>query len=245
MSRSPMRRVAAAAAAGALVLGGASVSLGLGAGVAGAQEAPACSQTSQAVKGPSLATIGSTHTYDRSVDAVETTAGQQVTYKTVVSSKGGLPVVSSLKEVPPTGFAAPVSARLAYNGGAAGPIEALPDGNGYKISASALGWLVTNGKPLVLETTYVVPNTVTPGSTVTDGGITVGGTVGIDNDLPDLNACFSVRLPNVGETVLSVADATGLGSEEGQLSSTGSVSDILGDALVDVIESGAIEGMLS
>ncbi|MGW4481007.1 hypothetical protein [Rhodococcus triatomae] len=245
MSRSPIRRVVAAAAAGALVLGGATVSLGLGAGAAGAQEAQTCSQTSQAVKGPTLETIGATHTYDRSVNTVETTAGQQVTYKTVVSSKGGLPVVTSIKEVPPTGFAAPVSARLTYNGGAAGPIQALPDGNGYKISASALGWLVTSGKPLTLETTYVVPETVTPGSTVTDAGIKVGGTVGIDNDLPDLTSCFSIRLPNVGEAVLSVADATGLGSEEGQLSSTGSVSDILGDALVDVIESGALEGIIS
>lgn len=236
MSRSSLRRVTAAAAASALVLGGATLSLGLGTGVAAA--AGSCEQATHAEKND-ISTWGITHTYDRSVDTVEAAGGTQVTYKTVIGTTGiGNPYVNTITEFPPTGFGAPVKSTItAYNligGQQPEEVTATPNGAGYKFTST--GWFVNSGNPVTLETTYVVPKSSTPGSAITSGGIGVAGTVGVGTELPNLTACFKVRLPNAGETVLSVADETGTGSGDGQLSSTGSISDVLGDTILKVIE---------
>lgn len=235
MSRSSMRRLAAAVAASALVLGGATASLGLGAGVAAAQT---CAQSSHAEKGPNLETWGVKHSYDRSVNVAEAAGGTQVTYKTVISTSGlGNPYVNTIVETPPAGFGAPVSSKLtvfhAVGGLKTVDVPALVDGSGYKFTST--GWFVNVSNPLTLETTYTVPSG-TPGSAVTSGGIKVDGTVGVDNNLPNLTACFTLRAPNPGEAVTGSLDMAGLGSADGQLSSTGSISDILGDTIVNVIE---------
>ncbi|MFD1814433.1 hypothetical protein [Rhodococcus gannanensis] len=245
MSRSPMRRTAAAVAAGALVLGGATVSVGLGTGVASAQTA--CAQSSHAEKGPNLETWGVKHSYDRSVNVTEAASGSQVTYKTIVSTSGiGNPYVNTLVDTPPAGFGAPVSAKLtvfhAIGGLKTVDVPAIPDGNSFKFTHT--GWFVNSGNPLTLETTYVVPSAAA-GTAITSGGFKVAGTVGVDNNMPNLTACFTMRAPNPGEATLGSLDSAGLGSEEGQLSSTGSVSDILGDTIANVINSGAIEGLIS
>jgi hypothetical protein len=243
MSRSPMRRVAAVAAAGALVLGGATVSLGLGTGVAAAQT---CAQSSHADKN-NASTVWITHNYDRSVNVTEAAAGTQVTYKTIVSTTSiGNPYVNTLVDTPPAGFGAPVASKLtvfhAIGGLKTVDVPAIPDGNSYKFTST--GWFVNSGNPLTLETTYVVPPAAA-GTAITSGGFRVAGTVGVDNNMPNLTACFTMRAPNPGEAVTGSLDSAGLGSEDGQLSSTGSVSDILGDTIVNIIESGAIEGLIS
>ncbi|AOW92876.1 hypothetical protein BFN03_09795 [Rhodococcus sp. WMMA185] len=84
--------------------------------------------------------------------------------------------------------------------------------------------------------TYLVPDDLPVGSTVTSGGIETKGTVGIGENLPDLTACFTVRDRNPGEVVTGSLEDSGLGSSEGQLSSTGSISDILGDTLTRLLK---------
>ncbi|MFF0817963.1 hypothetical protein ACFYVR_22775 [Rhodococcus sp. NPDC003318] len=235
MSRSSLRRAAAAIAAGALVVGGATVSLGLGTGVASAQT---CAQSSHAEKN-NASTVWITHNYDRSVNVTEAAAGTQVTYKTVIGTTSiGNPYVNTITDYPPAGFGAPVKSTItAYHvigGQQAEDVTGTPNGDGWKYTST--GWFVNVGNPVTLETTYVVPSNATPGSTITSGGIGVAGTGGVSNELPDLTACFTVRIPNAGEAVTGSLDTAGLGSSEGQLSSTGSISDVLGDTIVNVIE---------
>lgn len=231
MSRSSMRRITAVAASGALVAAGAVV--GLGAGVAVA--ADTCNQSSHHVKD---AVIGS-RVYDRSVDKAEAAGGSQVTYTTVVGATSiANPYVNTIVEYPPAGFGAPVSAVLTAYTLALGQkdydVTMTPDNGGYKVTSP--GWFVDSGNPVTLRTTYLVPNSVAAGTAVTSGGIEVAGTLNVGADLPDLTACFTVRAPNAGEAALGSLDSAGLGSEEGQLSSTGSISDILGDTILNVIE---------
>ncbi|GAA4482712.1 hypothetical protein GCM10023094_33200 [Rhodococcus olei] len=240
MSRSSMRRLTAVAASGALVAAGAVVGLGLGTGVASA--ADTCSQSSHAEKND-ISTWGITHTYDRSVNTAEAAGGTQVTYKTVIGTTGiGNPYVNTITEFPPAGFGAPVKSTItAYTvsiptGQHTEDVTGVPNGNGWKFTST--GWFVNSGNPVTLETTYLVPKNATPGSAITSGGVGVAGTVGVGTELPNLTACFKVRIPNAGESVLSVANETGLGSADGQLSSTGSVSDILGDTILKVLSEG-------
>lgn len=237
MSRSSMRRITAIAASGALVAAGAVVGLGLGTGVASA--ADSCNQSSSTTKND-LSTLGITHTYNRSVDVTEAAGGNKVTYKTVIGSTGiGNPYVNTITEFAPEGFGAPVSSKATWWHGVplgdnAEDVTPTPNAGGWKFTNN--GWFVNASHPLVLETTYVVPKNLTPGTAVTSGGVGIAGTVGVGTELPNLTACFKVRMPNAGESVLSVADETGLGSADGQLSSTGSVSDILGDTILKVLE---------
>ncbi|WP_072843516.1 hypothetical protein [Rhodococcus tukisamuensis] len=246
MSRTPMRRIAAVAASAALVAGGVTAGVTIGAGAA---SAATCSSSSQATKNdPS--TVWITHTYNKTVtnaageEITEAAAGSLVTYKTVVGTTSiGNPYVNSITDIPPAGFGAPVSATVtAYTvsiptGQHEADVTMTPGGGGY--AATSTGWFVNSGNPVTLKTTYKVPANIAPGTQVTSGGTKVGGTVGVGTDLPNLNACFTVRIPNPGEAVTGSMDGAGLGSSEGQLSSTGSVSDVLGDTITKVLENGS------
>ncbi|MCK0438632.1 hypothetical protein MUG78_03905 [Gordonia alkaliphila] len=54
-------------------------------------------------------------------------------------------------------------------------------------------------------------------------------------EFPNMTACTKVRTPNAGEAVLGSLDSAGLGSAEGQLSSTGSLNDLLPGIIGGVI----------
>ncbi|MFC4604115.1 hypothetical protein [Rhodococcus kronopolitis] len=232
MSRTSMRRVAATAASVALVATG--MTVGLGAGAATAAET--CSQTSHVSK-KDASTWGVTHNYDKTVDKATASPGTEVTYTTVVGTTGiGNPYVNTINDIPPVGFAAPVKATVtAYTplGQQENEVTPTPNGEGYKFTST--GWFVNSGNPVTLKTTYKVPTSF-PAGTVTSRGTGVAGTVGIANEMPQLTACFNLRLPNPGEAALGSMDMAGLGSAEGQLSSTGSVSDVLGDTIINVIQ---------
>ncbi|WP_037177690.1 hypothetical protein [Rhodococcus sp. UNC363MFTsu5.1] len=238
MSHTPMRRVAAVAASAALVATG--LAVGLGAGTASAAE---CSQTSHATK-QDISTVGVTHTYDKTVSAAAASGGTLITYKTVVGTTGiGNPYLWSVTDYPPAGFGAPVSATVrAYHVGipTGQQTEAVtpePNGAGYKVSST--GWFINAGNPVTVEMTYKVPNNVPVGGAVTSGGIGTTGTVGVGTSLPNLTACFTGRIANPGEAVTGSLDIGGLGSNDGQLSSTGSVSEVLGDTITRVLQNGS------
>ncbi|MGW6379029.1 hypothetical protein ACWFRB_23485 [Rhodococcus sp. NPDC055112] len=238
MSHTPMSRVAAVAASAALVATG--LTVGLGAGTA---SAAACNQSSTHSKND-ISTWGITHNYSKTVSATQAAPGTLVTYTTVVSTTGiGNPYVNTINDIPPVGFGAPVKATVtAFSVGIpTGQHEAdvTPSANGEGWKVTSTGWFVNSGNPVTLKMTYKVPDNSVPGSQITSRGTGVAGTVGVGEEMPNLTACFTVRIPNPGEAVLSVADGTGTGSAEGQLSSTGSISDVLGDTISNVLKNGS------
>ncbi|MDH6280675.1 hypothetical protein [Prescottella agglutinans] len=241
MSRTSLRRVAAAAASAAIVAAGVTAGVGFTAGTASA--APAvCQQSSNTTK-QDLSTWGVTHTYSKTVNVTEAAAGNEVTYKTVVGTTGiGNPYVSRITDFPPAGFGAPVAAKVtayhAVGGQIAERVTPTKNNNGGW-DVTSTGWFVNSGNPVTLEITYTVPDSVKAGNLVTSGGISTGGTVGVGADFPNLTSCFTGRGKNAGETVSGSLDGAGLGSADGQLSSTGSISNVLGDTITRILQNGS------
>ena len=237
MSRPSMRQAVATTASLALIAAG--VTVGIGTGIASA--APACQQTSNASKN-NPSTVWITHNYSKTVTEKEVAAGTEVTYKTVVGTTSiGNPYVNTITDYPPAGFGAPVSASVtAYHAIGGQKSEAVtPVANGTGYSVRSTGWFVNSGNPVTLDITYKVPAGVNVGDTITSGGIGVAGTVGIEEWLPNLNACFTVRAKNAGESATGSLDGAGLGSSDGQMSSTGSISDVLGDTISRILANGS------
>ncbi|MFC4605192.1 hypothetical protein [Rhodococcus kronopolitis] len=236
MSSNTVRRIAALAAVAALPAG--LLVAGVGAGVANAAD-PACVQSSHDTKND-WSTVWVTHTYDKTVSVAEAAGGTNVTYKIVVGTTGiGNPYVNTIRDYAPAGFGAPVSATVtAYHlaqGQVTDDVTPVPNGDGgWRVSST--GWFVNSGNPVTAEFTYRVPGNIAPGTRVTSGGIDVSGTVGVGTNMSGLTSCFTARAKSAGEAALGSLDGAGLGSAEGQLSSTGSVSDVLGDTITRVLE---------
>lgn len=233
MQRNFARRIAALAAVAALPAGLLVVSGGI------AHAAPVCEQASHTTKNDA-STVWVTHTYDKSVTVTEAAAGTNVTYKIVVGTTGiGNPYVNTIRDYAPAGFGAPVSAKVtAYHlaqGQKTENVTPVPtDDGGWRVSST--GWFVNSGNSVTAEFTYRVPQGAMPGVQITSGGIDVSGTVGVGIRRENLNACFTVREKNPGETVTGSADAAGFGSSEGQLSSVGSLSDFTADTIAKLIK---------
>ncbi|MEV0948310.1 hypothetical protein [Rhodococcus sp. NPDC049939] len=230
MSQTPIRRATVVAATAALVATGLTTSIG--AGVASAAE---CVQSAQATK---KSTVGRTYSYVKTVTETDAAPGTLVTYETVVSTSGGIPYLQSITDYPPAGFGAPVKAtvkRRVIGGQETAEFTPVPDGSGYKVSST--GWSMNASNPVTLNMTYEVPDDLPVGTAVTSGGIKTTGTLSMDHSLKDaLNVCFTVRNANPGEVVSGSLEDSGLGSSEGQLSSTGSIADILGDTITRFFE---------
>ncbi|MFC7450694.1 hypothetical protein [Rhodococcus daqingensis] len=237
MSSNTVRRIAALTAATALPAG----LLMTGVGVANAAD-PACVQSSHDTK-RDWSTVWVTHTYDKTVTAAEAAAGTNITYKIVVGTTGiGNPYVNTIRDYAPAGFGAPISAKVtAYHLAQGQVTEAVtpePNGDGgWRVSST--GWFVNAGNPVTAEFTYRVPDNIAAGTKVTSGGIDVSGTVGVGTTKTGLTSCFTARAKNPGEAALGSLDGAGLGSTEGQLSSTGSISDVLGDTITRAINNGS------
>jgi beta-lactamase class A len=240
MQRTSARRLAAIAAATTLPAALLGVGIGTGAGVANA--AGTCNQSSHTTKNDA-STVWVTHTYDKSVTVTEAAAGTNVTYKIEVGTTGiGNPYVNTIRDYAPADFGKPVSAKVTsyhfIQGQVTEDVSPVPtDDGGWRVSST--GWFVNSGNSVTAEFTYKIPNGAATGAQITSGGIDVSGTVGVGIRRENLNACFTVREKNAGEGVTGSMDGAGLGSNEGQLSSTGSVSDILGDTITRVIQNGS------
>lgn len=116
------------------------------------------------------------------------------------------------------------------------PGDVQKSGDGWKVSHT--GWAVFAGKAFTAEFSYQLPSSIRIGTDLQSGGAKFQATpqppLGAV-DLPNLTACTTVRAPNPGEAILGGLDATGLGSAEGQLSSTGSLNDLLPGIIGGVI----------
>ncbi|MFC6011405.1 hypothetical protein [Nocardia lasii] len=228
-------RLAAGIATTTLVIAG--VGVGLGSGIAAADGT--CAVSSHATK-KDISTVGVTHVYDKTVEAAQIGIGTSATYKVVIGTTGiGNPYVNTITDFPPVGFGAPTKATItayhAIGGQQTEDVTPTPNAGGWKVTST--GWFVNSGNPVTLTITYPVPSSLTAGQAVTSGGVGVAGTVGVGNEMPNLTACFTARGANAGETVIGSLGDNGLGSSEGQLSSTGSVSDIISNVLRNLIGS--------
>ncbi|MFE3983817.1 hypothetical protein ACFXPR_04990 [Nocardia tengchongensis] len=223
------RRAAAIATSTAMVFAGMGVAA-LETGVASADGT--CAISSHAEKSD-ISTLGIKMTYDKSVNLDSIGVGTTATYKVVIGTTGiGNPYVNTITDYPPAGFT-PISASVtAYHLGTGQRTETVtpePNAGGFKTTST--GWFVNSGNPVTYTVTYRVPTNLSAGQQITSGGIGVAGTVGVSNELPNLTACFTARANTVGESALGSLNNNGLGSADGQTSSTGSVSDIIADAI--------------
>lgn len=251
MSPRPLfRRLFGATAAAALVgVGLTGVGAMTGAGDASAAE---CKQSSSKTINTVL---GIQYIFEKSAPA-QVAKGGALSYSVAVSTTGlGNPYVQKVWDVPPTVLkdvkptvkvkSFTLVGGILGGGGAFGnlinenvvkPSDVYKDGISWRISHT--GWAVFSGKAFVAEFTYTLPSDIGVGTQLTSGGATVNATpqppLG-HVEMGELKACTTVRAPNAGEMVTGSLDENGLGSSEGQLSSTGSVGDMLPGIIGGVI----------
>ncbi|WFN93944.1 hypothetical protein [Gordonia sihwensis] len=247
-----------------LVKRGAIVAAAAAVAGAGLTAAPA---VTGAVGGASAATCKSESTEKRSLvvdysfqKSVPATVAQggTVTYSLAVSTSSvGNPYVQKVWDVPPTALrdVKPVVKVKAFTllggilggGGAFGPLinestinPANVQKDGISWSIAHTGWAVFSGQAFVAEFSYQLPSSIRAGKQLTSGGATFNATPNPPLghvDMPGLTACTTVRAPNAGEAITGSLDSAGLGSSEGQLSSTGSLTD-----MIPAIIGGAVGG---
>ncbi|QLY28051.1 hypothetical protein [Nocardia huaxiensis] len=235
MIRTP--KLAAGIVAATLVLSGADIVLGA---ATAAADTTSCTQQQHVDHNPGFSSFWITHTYDKSIDVTTAAAGTLITYKIVVGTTSiGNPYVNSITDYPPPGFGKPVKAVVtAYHfGQGQQSAEVTPGPNNGGWSVTSTGWFVNSGNPVTAEFTYRVPDSVQNGQQIRSGGIGVGGTVGVGSDQPGMGVCFTGRGANPGEALLGSMDQGGLGSSQNQLSSTGSLTDIISGVLKNLIGS--------
>lgn len=109
------------------------------------------------------------------------------------------------------------------------PEGVTKDGISWKITHT--GWAIFSGQAHVASFTYKLPNSIKPGTQLQSGGAAFKATpkppLGY-LEFPNLTACTTVRGKNAGEFIGGSVDSNGLGSSDGQLSSTGNLGDVLG-----------------
>ncbi|MEU0545770.1 hypothetical protein [Nocardia sp. NPDC005978] len=228
-------RIAALAASAAMVSAG--LTVGVSAGTAAAAEG--CEVRSYQTK-QDISTVGIKHIYEKIASAETIGVGTTVTYTIIIGTTSiGNPYVNTITDFPPSGFGSPIKTTItAYHvvgGQRTEEVTASPNAGGWKVTNT--GWFVNSGNPLTMNITYSVPGNLPKGQQITSGGVGVAGTVGVSNEMPDLTACFTTRAPNAGEGVVGSLGNNGLGSSDGQLSSTGSFSDVIADVIKKYIGS--------
>ncbi|WP_353109766.1 hypothetical protein [Gordonia sp. (in: high G+C Gram-positive bacteria)] len=241
MTHAPTRHRLVSLAAAAAVAG-AGLTAAVAAPTQGTADAAAC-VNEHSVKKTLIVNYGLTKSVPGTVGQ-----GQPITYSLSVTTDSiGNPYVQGVWDIPPKELqsvkptvkikAFTLIGGILGGGGAFGklineetvpPAEVIKDGTSWKISHT--GWAVFSGQSFTAEFTYKPPASYTAGKQITSGGAAFKATPAPPLgylELGQLTACTTVRAPNAGEAVLGSLDSAGLGSAEGQLSSTGSLVDII------------------
>ncbi|MDH6676637.1 hypothetical protein M2284_000825 [Rhodococcus sp. LBL1] len=246
MSRTSLRRVAAAAASAAIVAAGVTAGVGFSAGTAAA--APACALT-QSVTSKWAGSLWTPYTLSKEVVGDGKVApGQTVTYITKVSGSGAL--VNEIRDFHPAGFQL-VKARLNVKW-LIGDQKwedvtgtALVDNNSVIVKGG--GWTTAGGGVIALETTYKVPDNIAVGTKLDSGAgtniVLAAGNWNID----PMGVCVTVRPPNPVEAGSGSLEKMGFGSlnaGSGQVFGSltdpqGSMSNVLGDTIIRVLQNGS------
>ncbi|WP_305093942.1 hypothetical protein [Prescottella sp. R16] len=240
MSRTPMRRLAAATASLAVLAGG--ITVGLGASVA--QAAPACA-LSQSVTEKWAGSLGTPYTVSKEIVGDGTVApGGTVTYLTKVSGSGAL--VNEIRDFHPAGFQL-VKARLNVKWVLGGQqwedvTGTVVTGNN-SVKATGTGWTTAGGAVIALETTYKVPDNAVVGTKIDSGAGTKIVLAGGDWNIDPMGVCVTVRQPNPVEAGAGSLEDLGFGSvNSGSGQVFGSVTDPQG-SMTNVI-SGVLGNVL-
>src|SRR5699024_3895306 len=128
--------------------------------------------------------------------------GSEVTFRTTISGAGAL--MSRLDDFHPVGFEL-VRAResvcqvIGGRSWTAVTTDVLRDSSANSIYRTGAGWTTAAGAHATLETTYKVPDTVSPGDVLNTGaGVTVALGEGRWVENP-INTCVTIREPNAAE----------------------------------------------
>ncbi|ALG86960.1 hypothetical protein [Gordonia phthalatica] len=243
MSTHTLRRRIAGAVATAAVFGtGLAVPTITEAGPASAAE---CNQTSLTKRSDAFAD----YIFQKSVPA-QVGEGTSVTYSVAVSTTGsGNPYVQKVRDLPATVLenvkptvevkAFTLIGGILGGGGAFGdliekstvnPANVHQDRGGWRIDHT--GYAVFAGKAFVAEFTYKLPSSIKAGTQFVSRGAAINATPAPTVTEVAVGAvCTNIRGQNAGEAISGSMDSNGLGSSDGQLSSTGGLGDIVGGML--------------
>ncbi|WP_137723318.1 hypothetical protein [Prescottella subtropica] len=231
MTRPLTRRIAASAAAAAIVAGGITV----GTGVASAAPTECGTQASQVFAGPAgLVKIKLT----KQVIGDGTVApGGTVSYKITVGKESGTAtLLRSMTDYFPAGFtlqSATVDGKT---------VKTNNDYTANTVSTtSGWGWTI-DGSPAEFVTTYKVPADAKIGSVLDSGASATPDAWGEKKANP-MGVCVTVRAANPGEIVTGSLDSSGFGSS-GPVASGSAASSIInnpagfiGDIIANVFKS--------
>lgn len=239
MSRKFSHRIVTAAAAAAVLGSGlTAVATTTGAGEASA----ACRNSTSMTK-----TLIVDYIMQKSV-AAQTAAGGNVVYSLAMSTTSvGNPYVQGVWDIPPTVLkdlkpavsikAFTLLGGILGGGGAFGnlieekpvnPADVIQDGISWRVRHT--GYAVFAGQAFVAEYSYKLPDSIKAGTELKSGGATFLATPNPPLgyvEMSGLTACTTIRSKNAGEAIGGSMEDNGFGSNEGGLSSTGSILDMI------------------
>ena len=224
MPHSRRRLIALSAAALMAVTG-----LTAGAATANAQptDTSKC-ETSQKVERSWGGSLGTKYYIEKEVVGDGTAApGGEVTFRTTVSGAGAL--VREIVDYHPAGFEL-VRARESVWKVLGGQTwsnvtdDVRRNATNNSVTRASSGWTTAGGAYSTLETTYKVPNNVSPGDVLNTGAGT--DIVLIDGGwtVNPINTCVTIREPNAAEAVTGSLDGLGLGSVTSGSTAAGGIS---------------------
>ena len=196
-------------------------------------------ETSQTAERSWAGSLGTKYYLNKEVVGDGTAApGGEVTFRTTISGAGAL--VSRLDDFHPEGFELVRARESVWKviGGQSWTTvtdDVLRDSSANSIYRTGAGWTTAAGAHAPLETTYKVPDTVSPGDVLNTGaGVTVALGEGRWVENP-INTCVTIREPNAAEAVTGSLDDLGFGSATaGSTTSSGISSDPSG-FIADII----------
>lgn len=227
MTRTTLRRVAAAGAGAALIATGVTVSLG--AGTAAAQE-PTC-QTTKNFTADGIVV-------EQTADKAEVAPGGTVTYQTKVSRSSGIWMLKEIGQFHDPALTLDGSRLNVWyltGGQKWGPTELNNDPAKNLYWEKTQGyWEMTGGNYAILEMTYRVSDDAQPGTRLVSG--VQAKPVGWNSqEWPTTGACVKVREKTPVEDAAGSLDSAGLGSvNTASTSMFGSLTDPTG-SVTDVI----------
>ena len=187
-------------------------------------------ETSQTAERSWAGSFGTKYYLNKEVVGDGTAApGGEVTFRTTISGAGAL--VSRLDDFHPEGFELVRARESVWKviGGQSWTTvtdDVLRDSSANSIYRTGAGWTTAGGAHATLETTYKVPDTVSPGDVLNTGaGVTTALANGRWVENP-IDTCVTIRDPNPGEQLTGSLDDLGFGSAtEGSTTSSGISSD--------------------
>ena len=218
------RKTIALGAAALMVLSG----LTVGTATASAETDTSQCQTSQKVERSWAGSLGTRYYIEKEVVGDGKAApGGEVTFRTTVSGAGAL--VREIVDYHPAGFELVRARESVWKllGGQSWTTvtdDVRRNADDNSVTRVSSGWTTAGGAYSTLETTYKVPNNVSPGDVLNTGA-------GTDIVLADgawtvnpINTCVTIREPNAAESVTGSLDGLGLGSVTSGSTAAGGIS---------------------